>query len=211
MDLRNGGNQWSGYSSYLSFFRHVAKLEIDYGKWAHYEAAAAHGGPRFMHAKFCVVADRPIVLKQDAQHRPHCATGPSHEWADGVKLYYWHGVRIPAEWIERTDAIDPRLALTHGNIEQRTALAQILGWERVLAQLHPRIIDKDSDESIGELLEVDLPGSPGARFLRVVGPGAHGPRGVYVLGVPREMKTALDANAWTYGLDAKDYRLQFRT
>ena len=198
INLRQGGNHWSAWDSFLTFFRHVVKLPLDYSKYDHWEKATIHAGPRFIHARFCIVSDRPRVLKVDEQNRPHCATGPSHRWVDGIELHYWHGVRVPREWIEAPNTVDPRLALTHTQIEERTALAQILGWDRVLAQLSPRVIDTD-EPHIGELLEVDLPDAPGSRFLRVRGPGAHGPNGAYVLGVPREMKTAKDANAWTYG------------
>lgn len=207
-NLRHGGNQWSGWVAYLSFFRHVAKLDLDYSKLEHYERAAIHAGPRFMHKYFCIVADRPTVLRQDAERRPHCATGPSHVWADGVRLYYWHGVKIPGEWIEQRDAVDPRLALTWSNIEQRAALAQIIGWDKVLSVLHPTVIDRD-DPEIGELLEVDLPGAPDSRFLRVRGPGNAGPDNEYVLGVPRECKTALEANyLFTYRLNESALKLK---
>ena len=30
--MLDGGHEWSGWVSYLSFFRHVAKLGIDYSK-----------------------------------------------------------------------------------------------------------------------------------------------------------------------------------
>jgi hypothetical protein len=93
--MRDGGNQWSGWPSYLSFFRHVAKLEIDYSKWDHYEQAALHSGPRWMHPEFCIVSDRPEVLLVDEENRPHCETGPFCKWRDGSRLYAIHGVYVP--------------------------------------------------------------------------------------------------------------------
>jgi hypothetical protein len=114
---------------------------------------------------------------------------------------------VPAEWIEAKETIDPRLALTWENIEQRRCLAEILGWKRVLEQLNPKTINVDGDPQIGTLLEVDLPGSGRERFLRVM----CGTRREFVLPVPPEMRTAAQANAWTYGLDAKDLKLEVRT
>jgi hypothetical protein len=195
--MRDGGNQWSAWCSYLSWFR-LAGLDIDYSKWIHYENAAIYGGPRYMHAKFCIVSDRPRILRVDDLNRPHSSLGPSHEWADGVRLYYWHGVKVEEAWIERPQDVDVSKVFTEANNEKRAALAQIVGWDRVLSVYRPRTIDKDA-EHIGELLEVDLPDAPGSRFLRVIGPGNAGPRGAYVLGVPREMRTAREANGWTYG------------
>jgi hypothetical protein len=186
----------------------VAKLPIDYSKWAHYEAAAVHAGPRYMHQRFCIVSDRPAVCRKDEQNRPHCADGPSHLWRDGYALYFWRGTRVPAGWIEKRDTLDPVTALNWPNIEQRRAAAEILGWGRILGALNPRSVDKDADPFIGELLEVDLPGSPGERFLKVrCGTGRD-----FVLPVSRESRTALEANARTYRVDPSEYRqMELRT
>jgi hypothetical protein len=55
------------------------------------------------------------------------------------------------------------------------------------------------DPEIGELLEIDLPDSPGSRFLKVrCGTG----RTCY-LPTSREAKTALQANAMSYDVDEK--------
>ena len=138
--MADGGNFGPGRPSFVSFFRHVAGLKLDYAHWDHYERLAIHSGPRLMHRRFCVVSDRPTVLLVDEQRRPHCADGPSHVWRDGVRLYHWHGVRVPAQWIEAKDTVDPRLVLSWSNVEQRRALAEILGWTRVLDVLAPRAI-----------------------------------------------------------------------
>jgi hypothetical protein len=69
------------------------------------------------------------------------------------------------------------------------------------------VIDQHSSEEIGTLLEVNLPDSGKERFLRVrCGTGR-----VFCLPVPREMKTALQSNAWTYGLDPSEFTLEVRT
>ena len=96
-----GGNQWSGYNSYLSFFRHVAKIDIDYSTWQHWEDLSLHSGPRIMHPDFCMISDRPETLLVDDRNRPHCDTGPFCRWRDGTALYSVHGVRVPAWLIER--------------------------------------------------------------------------------------------------------------
>ena len=206
--MTDSGNFWPGPPSFVSFFKHVAGLQLDYSRWGHYEQLAIHSGPRLMHPRFCIVSDRPTVLKIDEQRRPHCADGPSHVWRDGFSLYHWRGVRVPAQWIEAKDTVDPRLVLSWSNVEQRRALAEILGWARVLDVLEPRVIDADEDASVGVLLEVDLPDAPGSRFLTVLcGTGRE-----FVLPVPSEMKTALQANAWTYGIDGLELRgLEART
>jgi hypothetical protein len=96
--FRNGGNQWSAWCAYLSFFRHVAKLDLPaYPKWDHYETLALHSGPRFMHARFCIVSDRPEILHVEQRAgvgRLHTLDGPACRWRDGFELHYIKGVRV---------------------------------------------------------------------------------------------------------------------
>jgi hypothetical protein len=153
------------------------------------------------------LSERPTFLARDAEGNLHCETGPAVSFSDGWKMYFWHGTSIPEEWIEEKDKIDPSLALTWREIEQRRCLAEILGWERVIGQLGPKVINTDEDPQIGELIEVDLPDAGPSRFLRVVcGTGRN-----FVLPVPLEMESALEANAWTYSLDEVSFAPEFRT
>ena len=150
-----------------------------------------------MHEKFCVVSDFPEVLKVDDQNRPHCETGPSHRWRDGWSLYHWHGVRIPGEWIEDRESLTPKTALTWENIEQRRAACEILGWDAILSELSAITIDEDGDPEIGTLVEVEIPEIGRERFLRVrCGTGRQ-----FALPVQPTRRTALEANAWSYGFD----------
>src|SRR3990167_1006069 len=120
--LWQGGNQWSAYDSYISFFRNIAKLEIDYSRWAHWEAASLHGGPRIMHEKFCMISDRPRGLTVDDQNRPHNATGPFCKWSDGSSLFAWHGTRMPARYyFEEPTAVE---ILAERNVEVRRCLIE---------------------------------------------------------------------------------------
>ena len=147
------------------------------------------------------------MLRRDAAGRLHDVTGPAVAYPDGWAIYAVHGTRVPAEWITAADKLDVRTALTWQNIEQRRAAAEILGWDRILRELKPRVVDKDRNAQIGTLLEVDLPDSPREKFLRVkCGTGR-----TFALPVPPEMKTAREANAWTYGLTASEYALEVRT
>jgi hypothetical protein len=205
--MYQGGNFWSGWTAFLSFFRHVAKLDIDYSKFDYWEKATIHGSWRIMHPEFCIVSDRPRVLKVDEQNRPHCETGPYCQWSDGMGLYAWHGVRIPEYWITHRHLLTAKDAISWENTEQRRAACEIVGWENILKELNAKTIQKDDDPQIGELLEVEIPDIGKEKFLRVVcGTGR-----TFAMPVPPDMKTALQANAWTYGLDAKDYHPEIRT
>ena len=200
---------WASACSYLGGFRDVLNLELpEHAKYQAYEDAARHGGFRVMHEEFCIISDFPEVIKKDEQNRPHCENGPSHRWRDGWSLYHWHGVKIPAEWIEKKEGLTPTIALTWENIEQRRAACEILGWSRIIDELKPKVIDEDGDPEIGTLIEVMIPDSGAERFLKVLcGTGR-----TFAIPVPREMKTAIQASAWTYGIDdLNTYKPEVRT
>ena len=88
------------------------------------------------------------------------------------------------------------------SIEQRRAACQLIGWHRILSELHARTIDTHPDPQIGELVEVNLPNSGRERFLRV----QCGTQREFALPVPPGVSTAIAAQAWTWGLDPKDFK-----
>jgi hypothetical protein len=195
--MRDGGNQWSGWSARISFFRHVAKLEIDYSKWQHYELCAERSGPRFMHPKFSIVSDRPEILKIDERNRPHCSDGPSHLWRDGWALHFWHGVRVPKRLIEAPDSYTKEEILALNNTEQRRALAERLGWDRYLEKIGGTKVDlwTDPASKLGyELIELS---ETKERIIRKQSPELKdGSQPWYAEPVHRELKTAQAARKW---------------
>jgi hypothetical protein len=70
-----------------------------------------------------------------------------------------------------------------------------------LKELDARTVDVDGDPEIGELLEVNLPDSGREKFLRVL----CGTRREFALPVPNDMKTALEAQAWTWGMTPSEF------
>ena len=70
-----------------------------------------------------------------------------------------------------------------------------------------KTINKDHDPEVGELVEVEIPEIGKERFVRVrCGTGRE-----FAIPVPPNMRTALEANAWTYGVEPKDYQPEVRT
>jgi hypothetical protein len=211
--MRNGGNHWPGRPSFLSFYRHVVQLPIDYAKWQHYESAAIHGSWRWMHPKFCIVSDRPIVLKIDAQNRPHCEDGPSHAWRDGWKLYHWRGVKIEADMIERRHIMTAKEIMAIPNAEQRRCAVEIYaathGPKRFVADLGAELISEDKSHRrprrlyrIGDM-----------RFVHVVNGSLEpdGTRREFMLGAPADAETPASAIAASYGRPSSKYREAVRT
>lgn len=206
-----GGNMWAGYDCYLTACRDILGLELrEHTAYACWEQAAIHGGFRVMHEEFCLVSDFPEIILKDEQNRPHCETGPSHRWRDGWSLYHWHGIAVPAHWIEQRATLDPAEVMKEKNVELRAAGAAIIGWPRMIKHLKRKIIDGDPNTDIGALIELTLPGlrEPG-RFLQAVCPR----NGTIVEGVPyisdidnKPINTVIAAQAWRDGLPASEYQ-----
>ena len=158
----------------------------------------------------CVISERPSAIHTDPAGRLHAAHEPAVRYRDGRSLHVWHGTGVPSDWIQAPKHLDVTLALTWPNTEQRRALAEIIGWERVLEKVDARTIDKDPDPAIGELIEVTVPGRhrETARLLLKVRCGTQRD---FVLSVPPGMRSAREANAWTYGLQPDEYQLEVRT
>jgi hypothetical protein len=170
-----------------------------------------------------------IVQIYDPQGRIHCPFGPAVVYADGTPEFYWRGTRVPShfipvteEWKSQYSHIDlvplvspykrltPEQALSIPNIETRRAACEIVGWHNILEDLDAIVLDRNKDPTIGELLLVLIPSNGDTvaqKFLRVkCGTGR-----VFALMVPDECRTALEANAWTYGLRPEEYKPEIRT
>lgn len=168
---------------------------------------AEHCGWWLAFDEVVVLTRKPTEISLDAEGLLHSESGCAIKYKDGQGVSAWHGTRVPREWIEDPTSITTEIALKWENIEQRRAACEIVGWDNVISQLNPVTIDKDGDDEVGELIEVQIPDIGKERFLRVkCGTGRW-----FALPVPPEMKTALDANCWTYGIDKVDFKPDFRT
>lgn len=141
-----------------------------------------------------VVAARPLALHLNAAGDMHNLDGPAIVYPDGFALYYVRGVSVPAEFVENRASLDPSLALTHPNVEQRAVLADLIGWDRVLDLVEATVVDANPNRYIGTLLEATINGMR-RRFLRVACPTGR----TMVLSVNPDIQTAQQANDSTYG------------
>jgi len=189
------GSHDAGWLSFYSFMRDVLKLEC-VGPLDGLIDLAHHCGWWIPYENIAIIQHRHNVLKLDDRGRLHSEAGHAVEYRDGWGLSCWHGTTIPDEWANGKPPTAQE-AIQWGNIEQRRAACEIVGWHNILDSLDARVIDKNQNPQIGTLLEVDLPDSGKERFLRVkCGTGRD-----FCLPVPNDMDTALNANAWSYDVN----------
>ncbi len=168
----------------------IAAISENVGWWWPFERAV-------------IATERPRVIHFDSQRQLHCENGPAVRYADGFSVYCWHGRRVPQNWIEQRNELDPAEIVAHENVEMRAIGAAIIGWPRMLSVLKAKVIDDSGSPDVGQLIELKLPGlrEPG-RFLK-----AECPRnGIIVEGVPHvsdidglPINTAIAAQAWRIG------------
>lgn len=200
------GCQDANWLGFYQYFRDVVGIE-ECNKLDGLFDLANHCGWLNMYEDTVVFQDRPEYIKFDDLTRLHCEDGPAIRYSDGYSVYSWHGTRVPETWINNKGSLSPKIALTWENVEQRRAACEILGWALVLRELNAHVIDCDADAEIGTLVEVQIPEIGKEKFLKVM--CATGRE--FAIPVPPEMNTALEANAWTYGLDPWEYTPEVRT
>jgi hypothetical protein len=190
------GQHDAGWLSFYRYLHDVLNLReqtqrLD-GLWEFSQAA----GWAIPCRNICFVAERHSILKRDERGRLHAEDGPACGYPDGWGVFAWHGTRVPDEWITDKSKLTAEIALKWGNLEQRRAACEIVGWARILDELKAKTIDHDDDPEIGDLIEVTLPDAGRERFLRVrCATMRH-----FALPVPPTIKTALEAQAWTYDI-----------
>lgn len=208
--LWQGGNFDAAQDAYLTFFRDLAKLDLDYSRYKPWEQLARHSGPRMVHADFCMISDRPERLLTDERGRPHCDDGPFCRWRDGTGLYAVHGVRVPWWIIEHPDQITCAVIEAERNVAVRRVMMERYGLSRYLLDSGAKAVHTDDwgtlyrkklrDESLVMVKVTNATGDP-----------LTGEFHDYFLRVPPRMRTAREAVAWTFGKEADEYAPKVET
>jgi len=158
-----GGNLWSSYVAFLSFFREVVQIDIDWTKWMPWENLAKYSGPRLVHHKFCIISDRPEKYTLDSTYRSHCEDGPFVKWRDGTALYSVHSVQIPAYICEKPELITAEKITKEQNAEIKRVMIDKFGRDRYIQECGGVCVDED--ERFGKLFKTN---DPNFMFVEVV-------------------------------------------
>ncbi len=147
----------------------------------------------------CFVFSYPEKLALDQGLQNHSETGPSIIFADGVKVFSWHGMVVPEIVIMEPAKLRPASIDDEPNIEIRRIMIERYGWEKYLRNSKAKLIHQDE---FGKLYQKLVPGDEPIVAVEVVNSTAE-PDGKfkrYMLRVPPNITTAKLAVAWTFGL-----------
>jgi len=163
-----------------------------------------------------VIGDRPTLLLREQDGRLHCASGPAVEYADGWRMFAWHGLQVP-EWVIL--APTPKLIANEPNAEVRRCAIESYGWDRFMQFLCAKPIAVAPDvahpleDATVELFDVPRDVWPSPVRLVLVRNASPEPDGTfrrYGLTVDASISDPIEALAWTAGVDADSYRLLAR-
>lgn len=165
------------------------------------------------------------ILNEDG--RLHCDTGPAYVsptrimWykngrqhgmdADkfGSILYYYEGVRIPPHFFTKPEDVTVKEVLRHPNAEVKYVGMKIVGLDNIMAMPTTKVVHRDVDQFGRERVLFQIPKifEEPTLYVKVVNSTAE-PDGSfknYFLCVPPNMKTCVEAVAWTNYMKADKY------
>lgn len=178
-------------------------------------ALARSAGPWWILPELAIVCERPSRVRRDDRARLHSASGPALEYADGMRVYAWHGVRVPREVIDSPESITVASIEAERNAEVRRAMIERFGEERFVQADGGEVIASDATGRLWRRRS----SRPSSRWggppqdepivmVEVLNatPEPDGSRRTYFLRVPPTMQTAREAVAWTFGMAGEAWR-----
>lgn len=163
------------------------------------------------HARVCWLAERHHVLKSDTAERLHSAEGPALAYRDGLSIYAWKGVQVPAIMIDQPQRITARTIDRELDPVIRRCMIDILSPARYIATGSPVRINQDETGTLWRKLWWGFDAWAAVEVVNGT-PEPDGTYKRYYLQVPPTVRTAREAVAWTYGLTEHQYaQLKLRT
>ncbi len=175
---------------------------------------ARSAGPWWALPGLAIVSERPATLRRDDRARLHSSSGPALAYADGTRIWAWHGVRVPPDVIEHPETITVESIDDERNAEGRRVLIERFGEERFIRSEGATVVAEDET---GRLWRRAAGRSRRDRWIepdeavvmvevRNATPEPDGTRKTYFLRVPPNMRTAREAVAWTFAMAGEAWR-----
>src|SRR5690606_30386185 len=96
-------NLWSGWYSYISYFKDYLKLPNLIDSFIYDKFLVENYHLAYFHENVCCISDRPLSIIRDEQFNLHNESGPAIEYLDGWQLWYIHGIAVDEQIILRPE------------------------------------------------------------------------------------------------------------
>jgi len=158
----------------------------------------------FPFEKICIICDRPLHLRFDAENRLHAEGEPAIAFADGYSLYFHHGVKLPEKYGKvHSDLWQAEWLLSESNAELHRLLIETIGYERICQQLQAVELDGWQEYT---LLKIDNADVEPIYLLKMTCPST---RFIHALRVPPDVRSAKEAIRWVnWDIDSEEFSVQ---
>ena len=152
-----------------------------------------------------MVSERPLTLYFDNENLLHADAKPALEYADGIKVYAYHGMIIPEKYGKHhPKQWKPSWLLEEQNAELRKILIKEIGYYKIIEKLQAVEIDSYQEYTLLKI-NSDIDIEP-IYLLKMTCPST---RHIHVLRVPPQMKSAYEAITWiNWGILPEDFAIQ---
>jgi len=202
--------QYSCFAGQLEW-EWLLALETLISKGAHFPlyeilaGAAEHCGFWWAFRDCLIVTEKPQIISLDEQERLHSLTGPALKYADGWSLYRINGIEVPPMVVLEPEKISIDMIEEEANVELRRIFIDRYGPQRFMRDCKAHAIDTTKH---GVLYRKGIEDDESIVMVKVVNatPEPDGSRKEYFLRVPPHITSVEQAIAWTFAMEADEYK-----
>jgi internalin A len=161
--------------------------------------------------KICIICDRPLHIRFDAENRLHAEGEPAIAFADGYSLYFHHGVKLPEEYGKvHPDRWQAEWLLSEENAELRRLLIQRIGYDRICQELEVTELDSWQEYTLLSIeFDDDFDDEGNAKPVYLLKMTCPSTGFIHALRVPPDMRSAKEAIRWVnWDIDPEEFSVQ---
>ncbi len=186
----------------IDFCVSVLDCDCDRSGWEALQLLTQSCGWVIQLEKACLVCDRPRELHFDEENRLHRVGEPAILFADGYRLYAYHGTRLPEKYgVWHPHQWQSRWLLEEPNAELRRVLIQGIGYGRICQELQAIEIDSWREYTLLRInSQIDI--EP-IYLLKMTCPSTGH---IHAVRVPPYLQSAREAIRWAnWGVDPNEF------
>jgi internalin A len=161
--------------------------------------------------KICIICDRPLHIRLDAENRLHAEGEPAIAFADGYSLYFHHGVKLPEKYGKvHPDLWQAEWLLSEENAGLRRLLIQRIGYDRICQELALTELDSWQEYTLLSIeFNDDFDREGNAKPIYLLKMTCPSTGFIHALRVPPDVRSAKEAIRWVnWDIDPEEFSVQ---